>query len=58
MEGNIKNIKLTEEQRKELIELLSTEEPKGRNRAERRRQKKHEWLVGRRGGGKSYENRF
>ena len=54
MEGNIKNIKLTEEQRKELIELLGTEEPKGRNRAERRGQKKHEWLMGTRGGGKSF----
>ena len=45
---------LTEEQIKELKQMLGVDEPKPRNRAERRKQKRHEWLVGRRGGGKSF----
>ena len=47
---------LTEEQIKELKQMLGVDEPKPRNRAERRGQKQHEWLMGTRGGRKSWVN--
>lgn len=55
-------IQLTEKEKRDLIKALSVGEgknlldPEPRNRAERRKQKKHEWLVGGRGGGKSWVN--